>query len=222
MIDRRQLLYGSMLIGGGLAAGLVSRPTTRPTLSQQALDSAIQRSVGAYREIRATDIVLPPRDELSERIYDRFLARGFVAAGLPPIMLVIAYGSTQDYGLQLHRPESCYPASGWSLSDRRPVRIGLSPAGGDDAVLLNAERGAKREIILYWTRIGRHFPISAWDARSDILTTAIDRELPDGVLVRLSTSALAGGDFTTLARFNKMLIDTTDAPGRRLLLGPLA
>lgn len=219
MIDRRQLLYGSLLIGGGAATGLTRRPIAVPPIAQSALDAAIPRQIGSYREVGAADAVLPPRDELSARVYDRYLARGFIGAGLPPIMLVIAYGSTRDYGLQLHRPESCYPASGWTLTKREPVRIGIARQGGSDAVLLDARRGAKRETILYWTRIGRRFPVSAMESRLDVLAAILARDVPDGVLVRLSTSALAGGTFATLAAFNDLLLASIDAAGRRLLLG---
>ena len=222
MMDRRHFLYGSLLLGGGVAAAVARRPSALPPISQRALEAAVPSSVGMYRVVKATDVVLPSRDELSERIYDRFLARGFVAPDQPPIMLVIAYGSTQDYGLQLHRPESCYPASGWSLSGRRPVRLGMASGGQEDAVLLDAARGARRETILYWTRIGNRFPVSAWGGRLDILRAALAKDLPDGVLVRLSTPSGAGGDFSTLEGFNRMLLQKTSMAGRRLLLGSRA
>lgn len=218
MIDRRQLLYGSVLIGGGLATAAVRRPVAAPPISQQALDAAIPARIGAYREVGAADAVLPPRDELSARVYDRYLARGYIGVGVPPVMLVIAYGSTRDYGLQLHRPESCYPASGWTLTDRRPVTLGLA-GRGSDAVLLHARREAKREAILYWTRIGERFPVTAIDSRIDALTAILTRGASDGVLVRLSTSTLAGGSLATLAAFNDALLASIDAAGRRLLLG---
>lgn len=218
-VNRRAFLVGGLLAGGATAAALARPVAPPPAISQKQLDASVPLALGDYHAAPGFDAVLPPRDELSKRIYDRYLARGYVAPGKPAVTLVIAYGSTQDYGLQLHRPETCYPASGWSIgtTERLPVEIeGRTVATST----LSAARPGRIEQILYWTRIGSVFPDSAWDSRIEIVKRALTRDLPDGVLVRLSTGAQPKAfAIDTLVQFNTLLVDALAGPGRQLLLG---
>ncbi len=220
--DRRQFLFGGIMLASAGASALL-RPGAAPDRGQsRALDHAVPYRLGPYRAVSAAGVVLPPRDELSERLYDSYLARGFVAQERPPVMLVIAYGSTQDYALQVHRPESCYPASGYAIG--QSVRAPLSLGGrAVDATVLTATRGSRMERVLYWTRIGTAFPPTLWEERYAIARDILARRMPDGVLVRLSTPVVDGNqDAATrlLADFNDALIDAVAPAGRRLLLGP--
>ena len=218
-IDRRAFMVGGLLAGGAVTATL-ARPAEPPSaISQERLDASVPQHLGDYRSAPGFAAVLPPRDELSKRIYDRYLARGYVAPGKPPVTLVIAYGSTQDYGLQLHRPETCYPASGWAIgaTERLPLDLGGRTV---PAATLTAERPGRIEQVLYWARIGSIFPESDWQSRLEILRGGLMRQLPDGVLVRLSTPAQPKAfAIDTLVQFNALLVDALAGPGRQLLLG---
>lgn len=218
-IDRRAFVIGGMLAGGGAAAALARPVAPLAAISQEQLDASVPLALDGYRAAPGFDAVLPPRDELSKRIYDRYLARGYVATGKPAVTLVIAYGSTQDYGLQLHRPETCYPASGWSIGviERCPLQMGGRTV---PASTLSAARPGRVEQILYWTRIGGVFPESEWGSRIEILKRGVTRQLPDGVIVRLSTGAQPKAfAIDTLVEFNTLLLEALAAPGRQLLLG---
>lgn len=218
MIDRRQLLFAGMLATGSAAAAML-RPRRVPLVANQ-LEAAVPTTVGPYRYATAAGVVLPPRDELGEQLYDQYLARSYVAPGRPPVMLLIAYGSTQDYQLQLHRPEICYPAVGYMVGEARRVPIMLGGARPVEATALTATRDAQREQILYWTRIGEAFPTTTWGERAAIVRGALRREIPDGVLVRLSVVTVdAGAATAALIQFNAQLIASLQPPARRLLLG---
>ncbi len=218
-VDRRGFIIGGMLAGGAAAAALARPVAALPAISQDQLDASVPLTLGDYHAAPGFNAVLPPRDELSQRIYDRYLARGYVASGKPAVTLVIAYGSTQDYGLQLHRPETCYPASGWSIgaTERLPVQIGARTVLTST---LSAARPGRLEQILYWTRIGNVFPESEWGSRVEILKRGLTRDLPDGVLVRLATDAQPKAfAIDTLVQFNTLLVAALAGPGRQLLLG---
>lgn len=109
-LDRRELLFGGILLGTAGIAMVASPAPLPPPGDAAAFDRAVPLRIGPYRYASAAGVVVPQRDELSTLLYDRYLARTYVAPDRPPVMLLIAYGSTQDYGLQVHRPESCYPA----------------------------------------------------------------------------------------------------------------
>jgi EpsI family protein len=219
MLDRRQFLGGSLLMAGAGAAWLAEPAAGKAPISQRGLDGAIPSAIGPYRAATATDVVLPPQDEIGRRIYDRYVARAYFAPDRPPIVALIAYGATQDYQLQLHRPESCYPASGWSLQHFRQLRIPLADGGVLPAVAVEARRAGRHEQILVWTRIGDRFPVDSWSERWLILQGALRRRLPDGAIVRLSTPMGSGDDaLNKLVDFNRALLASTGAAGRSLLL----
>ena len=70
------------------------------------------------------------------------------------VMMLIAYGDTQSDLLQLHRPESCYPAVGYSLKLTAPAVIPLGGAAVIPARKVVAVKGERQENIVYWTRLG--------------------------------------------------------------------
>lgn len=220
-IDRRQLLHAGMLLAtaGVTAAALPGKAMVVPAASD--LEAAIPERVGHWRHHSAIGVVLPPADELSERLYDSVLARTYVADGAPPVMLLIAYGAMQEYERQLHRPEGCYPAAGYVLGDMGVTRLTLPGGMTIPAVTMAAERESAREQILYWTRIGAEYPTDEWRERITILRASLNRTPVDGVLVRLSTPVSdAETALPMLRSFNATLLGALGDAGRRLLLGP--
>lgn len=218
-VDRRQFLYGGVLLAAVASAAAAAPRRTVNALQQGALVRSIPLTIGPYRFATQSGLILPPQDDLSARIYDEVLTRVYVAPGLPAIMLLIAYGSVQDSGLQLHRPEVCYPGAGFTISDLRAVPLSL-PKPGAHAIYLTATRGGQEEQIYYWTRVGQEFPASAWDEKFAVLRANLHRQLPDGVLVRTSIASNDHpGALAHLVSFNKLLFASSGAAGRRILLG---
>jgi EpsI family protein len=220
MTDRRQFVFGGALLAAAASTMLLKPQRIAAPLTPGALDKAVPKTLGPYSFLTASGLVLPPQDELTEQIYDQVLTRVYTADGLLPIMLLIAYGSAQDYTLQAHLPEVCYPSSGYTLTevDRLPTRLG-SAAG--TATFLTAERAGAIEQVLYWTRIGERFPSSMTEQRLAIFGSNLMRALPDGVLVRVSTLAPTRAEaLPQLQAFNQLLVRGIGAAGKRLLLGP--
>jgi EpsI family protein len=182
--DRRQLMLGTALLGiAGIAAAL--RPATVP-VTRLNLDRAIPLALGRYRYDSATGLVLPDTGETSQRIYDQVVTRVYIAAGRSPVMLVVAYGTAQDAGLALHRPDACYPAAGYRIAAVRQVDAAPHTTHSIPATLLTATREDHVEQVLFWTRIGDSFPTSALAEKLDVLRANLSGERPDGVLVRVS------------------------------------
>lgn len=220
-LDRRQLLEAGVLGAAAFGAYLAKPVRGQPALSQEALEASIPQSVGPYHASGADGAIIVPFDEIGRRIYDRYIARGYVAPDLPRILLVAAYGATQDYRLQLHRPESCYPSSGWSLGPSRQVMVSVGGAV-IPAVTMTAARPGRHEQVLYWTRVGATFPVDRWVARGEILKRVLLGAPADGVILRLSLPGMTGDDAVkVLSDFNRALLSKTGLAGRKLLLGPL-
>lgn len=218
--DRRQFILGGGLLAAA-AAGVALRPRRlAEPLKDGTLDRLVPHRIGPYDYLTASGVVLPPSDELTERIYDQVLTRVYVADGLPPMMLLIAYGSAQDATLMLHRPDTCYPAAGFRLSGERHVPVALGAAGTQTVNFVTAQRNERIEQILFWSRIGDRFPITQHDEKMSVFLSNLTGAMPDGVLVRLSSllpnpaDALRGLDL-----FNRQLLASMGAEGRRILLG---
>jgi EpsI family protein len=188
MIGRRDLL-----IGGTCAAALATAEYLRPrrilTLFQGKLEASVPRSFGRWSDERGGDFIIPKRPgSLSERLYASQLARNYRQDSFsPPMMLVIAYGGAQSDSLQIHRPEFCYPAVGFSIAQRQLTNLKISDRVSIPAVAMTAEMPDRVEDVVYWTRLGEYLPQTAGQQRKDRLATSLDGYIGDGMLVRAST-----------------------------------
>lgn len=218
--DRRQFLLGGALMAAA-ATGMALRPRRiAEPLKEGTLDRVVPKKLGPYDYVTASGVVLPPADDLTERIYDQVLTRVYAADGLPAMMLLIAYGSAQDATLMLHRPDVCYPASGFTLSGAREVPVTLGAAGAHKVNFVSAQRNERTEQILFWSRIGDRFPVSARDEKMSVFLSNLAGAMPDGVLVRVSAvTPNADRALAELDNFNRLLLASVGGEGRRLLLG---
>jgi EpsI family protein len=133
---------------------------------------------------------------------------------------LLAHGDSQTDQLQLHRPEVCYPAVGYTIVSSAEAGIPL-PGGVTLPVRrLVANSPDRREHIVYWTRLGEFFPVSDSQQRRDQLKTALGGYIADGLLARFS---VAGSDapsaFSVLQAFIPAMILATPAGDRPALIG---
>jgi EpsI family protein len=219
MNRRHMVMGGALLATAGLAFARQPREIVAP-LKKGSLEALVPNMVGPWAFETKSGLVLPPSDALSDSLYNDIVTRVYYAPQLPPIMLLIAYSNTQNGTLQVHRPEVCYPASGYSLSETEIVAVGKSAGISIPARFFSAESNARTEQVLYWTRIGTELPTSWVSQRSAVIGANLRGTIPDGILVRVSTvagesgSALAGLD-AFVAAFTKSLTPAA----RKLLIG---
>lgn len=180
-MNRRDFSLGALLGLGGLGALYLRRHSAKSAQHAPAFSKIIPHEIGQWRSVGVGDVVLPPADALSQSVYDGYLVRSYAALEHPPLTLVVAYGALQSYRLQLHRPEACYPASGFALRSRQDISLNGIPAS-----FLIAERDLTSESVLYWSRIGDSFPRRISEQRMAIAQAALRLNLTDGVLVRLA------------------------------------
>ena len=185
LIGRREFaLGGLMAAASGVAWVRQPRPKV-PPLREKAFEAAFPSEVGPWRVSDAGGVVLPPPDSLRDRLYDNLLTRVYVNATGQALMLVVAYKNVQDGIVQLHRPEICYPAAGFALESER--RLSLDLLGRRvPAKAFQARRADRIEQVLYFTRLGPHFPLTWRDQRFAVLDENLLGNIPDGLLARVS------------------------------------
>lgn len=222
MIDRRDLLIGGACAGSfGLAEFLRPRATLR-LLGDIKIGSIIPRRMANWSAEDGGDIVIPKTPgSLTDRLYSESVARTYSRTdGQDTIMLLIAYGQEQSDSLQLHRPETCYPAIGFSITERHFIEIPLLSAAPVPGIALTAVSGERTEDIVYWTRLGEYLPRTADEQRRDRLATVMQGLIADGVLIRASmlrTDKQPGYDM--LINFLSTLVTTMAPSARKALVG---
>ncbi len=214
-----------IIIGGAMAAtagvAWARAPRKRiASIPRGGLEKVVPERIGPWHNEPASGIVLPPPDALAKLLYDQQLSRSYVADNELPVMLVAAYGSSQGGALQVHRPEICYPASGFRLSDTQLHPLEIRPGDVLPARFFTARSDTRTEQVLYWTRIGDVMP-TGWTAqRMAIMQSNLRGEIPDGLLLRLSTihtnEAIA---IRVLERFAREMLATAGPENRVKLLG---
>ena len=222
-IDRRDLLAGLACAGAlGLAEWL--RPRTPIVLMPKGgkLTQLVPAQLGPWVQGPEGDIVVPRTEgSLASRLYGDQLARIYYQPDLPNLamMLSIAYGYTQSDALQLHRPEACYPAIGFTVGPARPMVLKVGGATVP-AVALTATMGGRVEDVIYWTRMGQRFPRSESEQRKMRFANAIDGLVPDGALVRASAIRTDPETpvFGQVEGFMQAMGNALGADGRRVLL----
>lgn len=186
-LQRRDLLIGgALLAAAGIAYARLPRDS-RLLIGEGKLENLVPKTIGRWQFQTTSGLVLPPSDQLSDRIYSQLLTRAYSAPDGSTVMLLIAYSGAQDGVLQVHRPEICYPASGYSLV--RNVRHDLRLSDRIDIAtrFMVAERDLRREQLMYWTRLGSYFPAAWADQRMAVIRENLAGIIPDGVLMRFSS-----------------------------------
>ncbi|MFM9853419.1 MAG: exosortase-associated protein EpsI, V-type [Sphingomonadaceae bacterium] len=219
-ISRRNMMMGAALVATSAAAFVRQPREIVAPLKKGSLEALVPDQVGAWSFETKSGLVLPPSDALSDSLYNDIVTRVYYAPQLPPIMLLIAYSNTQNGTLQVHRPEVCYPASGYTLSETEVTTVGKGAGIAIPARFFSAESNARTEQVLYWTRIGTALPTSWIDQRRAVIGANLQGIIPDGILVRISTivpetdTALAGLD-----AFVTALAKSLNPQARKLLIG---
>ena len=219
-LDRRKVVLGLGLAGlSAVAQARLPKPN-KPRIKEADFRALIPQRVGSFTFDTESGLVLPPPDALSARLYDNMVTRTYTGPNGQVIMLLIAYNNKQDGVLQLHRPEICYPAGGYTLTPVEPIDVPMGGGALLPSQIFGAFSEQRNEIVLYWSRVGDEFPRRWIDQRLAVAEANLKGVVPDGVLVRVSTLASDVSEAAPdLLGFTRALRDGCGARGRQLLFG---
>ena len=217
-MDRRRFGLGlAFLAAAGIAAW--RRPQfTLDYLGKRKLEDVIPARVGDWRFMTASGLVIPPDDQLSRALYSQLLTRVYFDGKNTPVMLLVAHSASQTGVLQIHRPEVCYPAGGYELSPVTPLEIGFSQRSlRTNSLSATNERGT--EHIVYWTRVGRHMPLSWAEQRWAVAEDNLRKLIPDAVLVRFSVIHEDRAEaYAMIGQFIRSLLESLSPADRKVLI----
>jgi EpsI family protein len=189
VIARRDFVIGGACVASA-AITYELKPSRKTSLLKQGkkVSDIVPRKISGWSSREISDLVAPETpDSLLARLYGETVGRIYEQqAGGPQIMVLIAHGESESNELQLHRPEVCYPAMGFALSESAKEEIGIKGPVSIPARHLVARSPERQETIIYWTRLGEYFPTTVTEQRLVRLYTAMHRYIPDGLLARFS------------------------------------
>ena len=204
MTLRRNLVLGG-LCTAGLAGAEIMTPRKKVSLLGSAkLTDISPMAFGDWRGRDVSDLIAPQeQNDLQSRLYEQTIERIYtnVRSGAE-IMMLLAHGETQSNDLQLHRPEVCYPAFGFTLSSNNAAKIPLVAGAELPVREIVATEAGRQENILYWSRLGEFLPTSGNEQRQVRFANALRGFVADGLLARFSTlGASPIGAFSMLGGF---------------------
>jgi EpsI family protein len=220
---RRDVLFGGgLLVAAGSAAALTPRRHVVLLGDNRDLESIVPKRFGNWNAVPSNTFVLPKPAEgsLADRLYNQTVTRLYQSSNNLSVMLVMAYGKIQNDLLQLHRPEICYSATGFQISDSRSTVVDLPGNVELPVRQLTATAEQRVEPIVYWTRIGDSLPTTGQQQRWVKLEQQLDGIVPDGILVRLSTvAASTETTFAALRQFAVAMLTAVAPADRPVLIG---
>jgi EpsI family protein len=218
---RRDLVIGGLAVAAAAGAEAL-RPHRKVILLKGGkIDAQLPRKFGDWSAEASSGLVSPDQaGKLAKTLYSEIIERIYhdEQSGAA-VMVLAAYGDTQSDLLQLHRPESCYPAVGFAVESSRPTQVLLRNGAHIPAREVVALSDDRRENILYWTRIGERLPQSANEQRTARFKNAVEGFVADGILFRCSALGQSDACFKVLNDFVPALMNATPAMVRPALLG---
>ena len=216
------VVAGSCVFAAGAAFAMIPRRNAADSEPPIVLESMIPARFGGWL-VDPRIVPIAPSSDLQKVIaetYDQTLARTYVDRSGYQIMLSIAYGGRRNQGMDIHRPEVCYPSQG--LAIRRDTEDALLPVSSRLLPIkrLVAGSGARNEPISYWLVIGKSIASFGYGHRIALLKYGLTGRVPDGMLVRVSSvDKDEARSFRMQDIFLKDLISAVTPDARARLLG---
>lgn len=187
---RRRALVLAVSMGAAAAVAGFGKPVPRDDAAAASLDldNLLPREFGDWRVDAAAEAFVRPAAQQGKvyKVYDQVLERTFINSAGQRIMVSAAFGREQSAGMQMHRPEVCYPGGGFQVEGVEPVQLTL--AGQTVAATrLHAFLPGRSEPITYWTVLGDVVVTDSTAFRLRQLSFGVRRRLLDGLLMRVSS-----------------------------------
>jgi len=214
--DRRKFLLGLLFCSAAGVAALRQPREKIDYLGTAKLDKIVPETIGKWKFVASSGLVVPPDDQLAQAIYAQQLTRVYSDGERPAIMLLLAQNGSQTGFLQIHRPETCYTAGGYQISplEPHPIRYGskILPANG-----MEATANGSTEHIVYWTRVGTLLPRSWEEQKTAVAIQNLKGTIPDAILCRVSAVSSDGpAAYRAIDEFIREMIAAVPASMQRV------
>jgi len=222
MTTRRDIIMGAAcLVGAGAAYQLKPHREVLLLPKDTKLEDLVPLQMPGWTGQDVGDpLALNQEGTLAARLYNQQVVRLYTSAAGAEVMMLLAYGAKQSDDLQLHRPEICYPAFGFSLTRNERTNIPLGPGVDIPARRIIAQNSDGQQYVMYWSRLGEYLPQDGGEQRQARFLNAFHGLVPDGVLCRFSTWAPdPQSAWLAIDALVKAIVVGTRADARDVLIG---
>ena len=127
------------------------------------------------------------KDVLAELKPDDFLNRDYISGKNRVLNLFVGYFNSRRNGRAPHSPEWCLPGSGWKTVSTRVVSIDTGSGKPLPANEYIVEKGAERQLVVYWYHQGERVISSEVMAQLYAIPDMVLHGRTDTSLVRIIT-----------------------------------
>jgi EpsI family protein len=185
---RAILVAGVMLAGSALATAMRPTELMSDKRGVPKLETMFPTSFGDWRVDTSLPVILPAPDVQAQldKIYNEVIARTYVNKAGQRIMMSVAYGGDQSDATSAHRPEACYPAQGFAITEN--FGDTLQVAGREIPVRrLMSRNSGRNEPITYWIVVGDRVVTTGIGQKLAQMRHGLRNVIADGMLVRVSS-----------------------------------
>jgi len=222
LISFKHLIIGlCMFAAAGMALALKPTHKIADAGPKVDLETLIPKTFGDWKidETIVPLIANPEQEALISKIYSQTLTRTYVNRNGERIMLSIAYGGDQTDGMQVHKPEICYPAQGFQIL-KNATDTFATGEGSIPVKRLVATQGQRVEPITYWRTVGDAVEVSGVKWKLQQLKYGLTGKIPDGLLFRISSiQADDAKAYQTQDAFARDLLKALPPSGRQRIIG---
>lgn len=183
------ILMLSMFLAAATAIAL--RPTHKiadegPRID---LEKMIPQNFGDWSEdLQANSLMVDPQQSaLVKKLYSQTLSRTYINSAGYRIMLSLAYGKDQSDGLQMHKPEVCYPAQGFQVQKKWDETLNVAHGKIHVRRIETTFGNNRNEPITYWSLVGNTVALSEVSKKIVQIKYSFKGQIPDGLLFRVSS-----------------------------------
>ena len=183
------------------------------------LETLIPAQFGNWMEDTSGSVkVVDPRvQEVLDSDYSQVVNRFYINPERYLIMLSVAYGAAEG-PLKLHKPETCYSGSGFTVLDAEASRLNTN-YGEIPVRRMLTRKGPREEQVMYWLRVGDK-TVPAWQSKLVELGHMLTGRTPDGLVFRISSIDRDRSQAVRLQNeFVSDLLESMPPADRRHLIG---
>jgi EpsI family protein len=193
-VNSKPLIITAATVAGFMAITAATANYAKPTKyladtrQQIKIEPSIPVEFAGWKQMAVSGGVVNPQQQVMlDAIYSELINRTYANDKGERVMVAIAYGKNQNDSLQVHRPESCYPAQGFQLQSNRQGEV-ITPFGLIPVRRIETVFGPQRpEPVTYWITIGDEAVRNNTEKKIKEIQYAMKGYLADGLLFRLSS-----------------------------------
>lgn len=185
----KNLLIGLVLIAVAITAVMIKPGKVVAGQAPEVnLETLIPKQFGGWYldEVAVPLQVSPDQEAALKKIYSQILTRTYVSNHGQRIMLSVVYGDGIDRQLDVHRPEYCYAAQGFQVSQYTDQLV-QTLFGNLSVRRLVASKDQRIEPISYWIKVGDKALSSTFERKLEKIKQGLTGQVGSGMLVRVSS-----------------------------------